>query len=140
MTKRNDRYLPLNDSGARVRVDHREGSASVVLRFGSPRFLSAEGRESAGARVAAGDTATTRPVFVESVRLDRLKALIALARQVPKPTSGNRHAIPDRVDAYAARTMRQRRSRVCAGNVSEWRDSALGLGDHLGSILRPVDR
>ena len=80
MVKRNDRYLPINDSGARVRVDRSSESASVVLRFASPRFLSAEGRESARAHVAAGTPSTTRPLFIESVGVDRLKAMIALAR------------------------------------------------------------
>jgi len=140
MAKRNDRYLPLNDGGARVRVDHRAGSASVVLHFASPRFLSVEGRESAGARVVAGKPAAARPEFIESVRLDRLKALIALARQVPKPTSGNLHAIFDRADAYAAHTERQRGPRVCAGSVSERRDSALGLRNDPGSTHGPDDR
>ena len=80
MVKRNDRYLPINDSGARVRVDRSSGSASVVLRFASPRFLSDAGRESARARVASGNPATTRPLFIESVPIDRLKQMIALAR------------------------------------------------------------
>ena len=80
MAKRIDRYVPLNDSGARVRVDRRSGLASVVLRFASPRFLSDAGRESARARVATGNPATTPPVFIESVGIDRLKAMIALAR------------------------------------------------------------
>ena len=80
MAKRNERYVPINDSGARVRVDRSSGSASVVLRFASPRFLSDAGRETARARAASGNPSTTPPVFVESVGVDRLKAMIALAR------------------------------------------------------------
>ena len=33
LNKRNDRYLPINDSAARIRVDRSHGPASVVLRF-----------------------------------------------------------------------------------------------------------
>jgi hypothetical protein len=139
MTKRNDRYLPLNDRGARVPVDRSSGSPSVVLRFESARFLSAEGLESARARAATGNPATTRPVFIEAVPLDRLKGMIALARQVPKPTSGTRHAIPDRADACASDTLRERGARARAGDDSQRRESPLGLGNHLDSIHRPDD-
>jgi len=144
MTKSNGRYRPLNDSGARIRVDHASTStstsASVVLRFASPRFLSAEGRESASVRTAAGNPATARPVFIESVSLDRLKALIVLARQVLKPTSGTRHAIPDRADACASDTLRERGTRVRAGEDSQRRESPLGFGNDLVAIHRPDDR
>jgi len=139
MMKRNDRYLPLNESGARVRVDRSSGSASVVLRFESPRFLSAEGRESARARAATGNPATTRPVFIESVPLDRLKEMIVLARQVLKPTSGTRHAIPDRADAYASVAVRERGTRVRAGDDAQRRESPLGLRDPLDSVHRTND-
>jgi hypothetical protein len=115
LAKRNNRYLPINDSGARVRVDRSPGSASVALRFASPRLLSAAGREAARARVAARNPATRPPEFMESVSLDRLKELIAIARQVPKPTSGTRDANPHRAAASDARVVRQRRSGVRAG-------------------------
>jgi hypothetical protein len=142
MTKWNGRYRPLNDAGARIHVDHAptSASASVVLRFASPRFLSAEGRESAGARTAAGNPSMMRPIFIESVPLDRLRELIVLARQVLKPTSGTRHAIPDRADARAADVVRDRGRRLRAGEVSQRRESSLGLGHDLDPIHRPDDR
>jgi hypothetical protein len=140
MTKRSDRYMPLGGSAARVRVDRSARTASVVLQFASPRFLSAEGRESARARVAAANPATTCPVFIESVPLDRLKELISLARQVPKPTSGTRHAIPDRTDACASDAVRERSVRLRAREVSQRLESSLGLGGYLDSIHRPDDR
>lgn len=142
MTKWNGRYRPLNDAGARIRVDHppTSTSASVVLRFASPRFLSAEGRESARERLAAGDPSTLRPVFIESVSVDRLKELIVLARQVLKPTSGTRHAIPDPPDASASGSERDRGNRVRAGEGSQRRESPLGLGNDLDPVHRPDDR
>lgn len=97
LKKRNDRYFPINDSGARVRVDRSPGRASVALRFASPRLVSTEGREA------------------PSVPLDRLKQLIAIARQVPTPTSGMRDANPHRADAGGAPVVRKRRSRVRTG-------------------------
>ncbi len=115
LTKRNDSYLPINDRGARIRVDRSAGPPSVILRFASPRFLSAAGRESARARVTSRNPAMTRPEFTESVPLDRLKELIAIARPVPKPTSGMRDANPHRADADDTRAVRKRRSRVRAG-------------------------
>jgi hypothetical protein len=115
MSKRNGRYVPLNDNGARIRVDHSSGTASVELRFASPRFLSDEGRESARARLAAGAPATTPPVFTDSVEIERLKAMIELTRQVLKPTSGIGHAFPDRAHAHGDRDVRQRRPCVCTG-------------------------
>ena len=121
MTKRNDRYLPINDRGARIRVDRSTGSASVILRFASPRFLSAAGREAVRTRAANRNPASTPPEFIESVRLDRLKEMIALARQVLKPTSGARDASPHRADAGDSRVVQQRRSRVRAGQVPQRR-------------------
>jgi hypothetical protein len=112
LKKRNDRYLPINDSGARVRVDRSPGRASVALSFASSRLLSTEGREAARARVTTRNPATSRPEFVESVPLDRLKQLIEIARQVPTPTSGMRDANPRRADGPA---VRKRRSRVRTG-------------------------
>ncbi len=139
LRKRNDRYLPLNDAGARIRVDRSSGTGSVVLRFESPRFLSAEAREAAGARAADENPATTAPVFIESVPLDRLKEMTTLARQVPKPTSGTRHAIPDRADAYACLTVLERGTRLCAGDDTHWRETSLGLRDDLDSVHRTDD-
>jgi len=118
MEERHGRYMPLNISGARIRVDRSSKTASVSLRFASPRFLSPAGRESAQARIDAGRPAATRPEFVESVPLDRLKELIQQALQVPKPTSGIRHAIPDRADACASDGVCERRARVRTGEVS----------------------
>jgi len=115
MSERNGRHLPLNDRGARVPVDKSSGTAAVTLRFASPRFLSDAGQEAAHSRLAAGSHATTAPVFVESVELDRLKSMVELARQVLKPTSGLRHAIPGRVDFDDARFVRQRHSRIRPG-------------------------
>jgi len=140
MSKRNDRYLPLNARGARIRVDRTPGSASVVLRFGSPRFLSTAGRESVRERFEAGDPGIMRPIFVESVPLDRLKELIGQTRQVLKPTSGTRHAIPDRPDPCAADALREQGPRVRAGGISQRSESPLGHGNHLGSIHRPRER
>jgi hypothetical protein len=114
LTRRHDRYFPINDSGARVRVDRTEGQPSFELRFASPRLLSAEGRELARARVTTRDPARSRPEFMESVRLDRVKELIAIVRQVPMPTSGMRDANPRRADAGDAPVVRKRRSRVRA--------------------------
>lgn len=138
MTKRNDRYFPLNDRGARVRVDRESApasaSASVVLRFESPRFLSAEGRAAAQAHVASGNPATTRPEFIEAVPLDRLRELITLTRQAPKPTSGTRHAIPDSADALAVVIGHERGVRVRTGDDGLWRETPLGLRDDLDSV------
>lgn len=139
MTKRNGRYLPLNDRGARVRVDRSSGSSSVVLRFESPRFLSPEGREAVRERASAGSPATTRPVFIDAVPVDRLKEMIVLVSQVPKPTSGTRHAIPGRIDRYAAVGARECGTGVRAGNDSERRETPLGLGNDLGSAHRTDD-
>lgn len=115
MSRRNGRYFPLNDSGARIPVHQASGRASVTLRFASPRFLSDAGRDAARARLAAGRQSTTLPEFVESVELGRLKSMIQLVRQVPTPTSGLRHAIPGRADVDDARLVLQRRSRVRTG-------------------------
>ena len=115
MSRRNGRYLPLNDSGGRVTVEEASGVASVTLNFASPRFLTDAGRETARARLAAGPQGTTSPVFVESVELGHLKSMIQLVRQVPKPTSGLRHEIPGRDDVDDARLIRQRRSRIRTG-------------------------
>ena len=141
INKRNDRYLPLNDRGARVRVDRKSapGSASVVLRFESPRFLSEEGRAAAQARAAAANPATTRPEFVEAVPLDRLRELITLARQAPKPTSGTRHAIPDLADTHVVVIPHERGVRIRAGDDSRWRETPLGLRDDLDSAHRTDD-
>lgn len=117
MTKRDDRYLPINDRGARVLVDRSLGSASVILRFASPRFLSPAGREAVRASAVNRNSAATPPEFIESVPLDRLKEMIALARQVLKPTSGTRDANPRRADAGDSHVVRQRRSRLRAGQV-----------------------
>lgn len=139
MTKRNDRYVPLNDSAARARVDRSPGTASVVLRFESPRFLSDEGRESARERVGAANPAITRPVFVETVPLDRLKALVALARQAPKPSSGTRHAIPGRADANPVDPVRQPGHRVRTGDDADGSTSVLGVRDRCDPIHRSDD-
>jgi hypothetical protein len=139
MTRRNGRYLLLNDRGARIRVDRSAGSASVVLRFESPRFLSAEGREAARARTANANPATTPPAFTESVPLDRLKEMIAVVHQVPEPTSGTRHAIPDRADPYVSVTVDERGPRVRSGDDPERRLSSLGLRDDLDSVHRADD-
>ena len=139
LRKRNERYVPLNDAGARIRVDRSSGTGSVVLRFASPRFLSSEGREAAQARAADENSAATAPVFVESVPLDRLKEMTTRARQVPKPTSGTRHAIPDRADARAAVTDRERGVRVRAGDDTHRSETPLDLRDDLGSAHRADD-
>jgi len=139
LKKWNGRYLPFNDAGARIRVDRSSGTDSVVLRFASPRFLSAEGREAAQARFAEANPATTAPVFTESVSLIRLKEMITLARQVPKPTSGTRDAIPDRADAYACLTVLERGARLCAGDDAQRRESPLDLRDDLDSVHRTDD-
>jgi len=115
LNKRNDRYLPINDSAARIRVDRSHGPASVALRFASPRLLTGAGSESARARVDTRQPAAARPGIIESVRLDRLKEMIATVRQVPRPTSGMRDANPRRADAGDAHAVRHRRSRVRAG-------------------------
>lgn len=109
MTERNGRYQPLNDRGARVPVERGLSGASVELRFKSPVFLSEDRRDSVRADSAKANPASTRPEFTESVDVDRLKSLIALARQVPKPTSGIGHAIPDRADVLGARIVGKRR-------------------------------
>ena len=136
MTKRKDRYLPLNDRGARLGVDRKSApeSAAVVLRFESPRFLSAEGRAAAQTRAASGNPATTRPEFIEAVPLDRLRELITLARQAPKPTSGTRHAIPDSADALVLVSAHERGVRVRAGDDTLWREAPLGLRDDFDSV------
>jgi hypothetical protein len=115
LTRRNDRYLPINDSGARIRIDRTQSQPSVTLRFASPRLLSEEGRELARERLATRNPATPRPEFMESVRLERLKELISIVRQVPMPSSGMRDANPRRADAGNAPVVRKRRSRVRAG-------------------------
>ena len=129
LTKRSGRYVPLNDSSARLRIDRASGAATVMLRFASPRFLSQDALVSARALLAAGSPATTRPVFIEAVGIDRLKSLIELARQVPMPTSGRRHAIPDGVHASDFRALGVRRNRVRAGEDSHRLESSLGHGD-----------
>jgi hypothetical protein len=139
LRKRGDRYFPLNAAGARVRVDRSSGTDSVVLRFASPRFLSAEGRRAAQARAAQANPEMTAPVFIESVPLDRLKEMTTLARTVPKPTSGTRHAIPDRADAHASLTVLERGRRLCAGDDAHRGETSLGLRDHLGSTHRADD-
>jgi len=136
LRKRGDRYLPLNDAGARIRVDRSSGAESVVLRFASPRFLSAEGREAAQARAAEANPATTAPLFTESVSLVRLKEMIAIARRVPQPTSGTRHAIPDSAAACACLTALERDTRLCSGDDTHGRETPLGLGDDSGSVHR----
>lgn len=146
MTRWNGRYLPLNDIGGRVRVDHTPSStltpttASVTLRFASPRFLSAEGRDSVSERTTAGNPATARPLFIESVSVDRLREMIVLARQVLKPTSGTRHAISDRADSGASVRVRESGECVRAGEVSRRSRPPLGLGNDLDPIYRPDDR
>ena len=115
MSRRNGRYLPLNDSAARIPVHDASGTASVTLRFASPRFLTDAGRETAGARLAAGGQATTTPVFVESVQLGRLASMIQQVRQVPTPSSGLRHANPGSANGDDARLVRQRHSCVRTG-------------------------
>ena len=96
LTKRNGRYLPINDSGARVQVDRVEGRASVVLSFASPRLLSAAGREAARAGISSRAPATSRSELVESVPLAHLQELFAIARRVSTPSSGIRDANPPR--------------------------------------------
>ena len=139
LKKRNDRYLPLNDAGARIRVDRSSGTDSVVLRFASPRFLSAKGREAAQARAAEANPSMTAPVFIESVPLDRLKDMTTLARQVPKPTSGTRHAIPGRADAYASLLVFERGTPLCAGDVTHGSETPLDLRDGSHPVHRTDD-
>ena len=107
LTKRNGKYQPLNDASARLRVDRSSDQASVSLRFDSPRFLSDGVLESSRGRLAAETPAMSPPLFTESVEIERLPALIKLARQVLKPTSGIGHAIPDRVAVCDARRIRR---------------------------------
>ena len=115
MAKRHGRYLPLNDSGARIPVERSTGSATVALRFASPHFLTDAGRESAQTRLSAGRPAMTPPLFIESVQIDRLKSMIEIARQVLRPTSGMRHAIPDLADSAGTLVDQPCRSRVRTG-------------------------
>jgi hypothetical protein len=125
LTKRNGRYLPINDIGARVPVDRSLGLASVVLRFASPRLLSAAGREAARGA---------------SVPLARLHELIAIARQVSSSSSGMRDANPRRSVAGDVRAVRKRRSRIRAGQDPQRRESALALGYDRDSVERPCSR
>jgi hypothetical protein len=78
LTEHHGRFLPINDPGARVRVDRSSGSPAVILRLASPAASAA------------------------SVKLERVKELIALVRPVPAPSSGMRHAIPDRATGSAS--------------------------------------
>lgn len=93
-------------------------SADEVLLFLRKRgdryfpFLSAEGRAAA-----------------ESIPLDRLKELVLLAREVPKPTSGACHAIPDLAEVYAAVMSREHRVRLRTGDDAPRRETLLGLRD-----------
>jgi hypothetical protein len=127
MTERNGRFLPLNDRGARVRVDRPTGSASVTLYFSSPRFLSHAGLESVRARSLTANPLATRLVFPDSVDLGRLKSLIALVRQAPMPTSGLRHAVPDGVRAIDSHALGLRSPGVRTREDSHRRESSLDL-------------
>jgi hypothetical protein len=140
MTQSHGRFQPLNDRGGRVPVDRSANAASVTLRFDSPRFLTDEGRESARARARGGNPATTRPAFVESVPVDRLKALVALARAVPTPTSGNRHAISGFARGLDSDVARESGVGLCAGEDSERHQSPLGVGDDRGETDRTDER
>lgn len=140
MAKRQGRYVPLNDSGARVRVDRSSGSPAVSLSFGSPRFLSAVGLESARAEVGAAVPSTVRPTFTERVPLDRLRRVVALVREVPKPTSENLHATPVGAGARDDHALQRRRVRVRAGEDGRRSESSLGLGARHGSLDGPDDR
>lgn len=138
--RRQGRHVPLNDAGARVRVDRSSASPAVRLTFGSPRFLSAAGLESARARPDAATPSTVRPSFTERVPLDELKRIVALARQVPKPTSENFDATPTGADAHVAHALRRRGARVCPGEDPRRSESTLGLGAHHGSADGADDR
>ena len=133
MRKRGHRYMPLNDRSARVPVDRSSGAPSVRLSFGSPRFLSAAARESNLAQSGATAPSTAPPSFTEMVPLDDLKRRVALARQVPEPTSEILHAIPSCADANDARDLQQCGARVCAGEGPERSESPLELGTHRAS-------
>jgi hypothetical protein len=127
LVKRKGRYVPLNDPGARIPVNRSSGPPSVRLSFGSPRFLSAAGLDSARSQAGATPSAA-RPLFSESVPIGELKRLVALARPVPKPTSEIPHAIPSCAIARDVGTLLQRRAGVRTGKDSERRESALELG------------
>ena len=116
MRRRNDRFLPLNDSGARLPIERSSGSASITLRFDSPGWLTGDGQASTCDRRLVGDQATADPGFVESVGIDRLKELIELARRVPTPTSGMRHANADRAHACDSHDVVERRTGLSAWN------------------------
>jgi hypothetical protein len=127
LTERNGRYLPHNDPGARIRVDHSMGSASVTLRFSSPRFLSEAGLESVRLSPFTANPAAIRPVFFEAVDLRRLNSLIDLARQAPMPTSGLRHAVPDGVRALDPHALGVRSHGVRTREDPHRRESSLDL-------------
>lgn len=140
MAKRQGRYVPLNDSGARVRVERSSRVPSVRLSFGSPRFLSAAGLESARARPGAATPSTVRPSFTERVSLDELKRVVALARQVPEPTSEKLDATPTGADAHVAHALWRSGTRVCPGEDARRSESPLELGAHHGSADGSHDR
>lgn len=140
MAKRQSRYVPLNDRGARVRIDRSSGSPSVRLSFGSPRFLSAVGLESARAGLGDATPSSVRPSFTERVALDELKRVVALAREVPKPTSENFDETPTGADAHVAHVLRRRGARVRAGEDSRRSESPLELGARHGSADGSDDR
>lgn len=119
LAKRGGLYVSLNDSGARGRVDRSSDPPSIRLSFGSPRFLSAVGLASERARIGAAMPSTARPSFTERVPLDGLKRIVALARQVPEPSSETLHATPTRAGADDAHALQRRRAGVRAGEDSE---------------------
>jgi hypothetical protein len=139
LVKRNGRYVPVNDPGARVPVNRSSGPPSVHLSFGSPRFLSAAGLESVRSQAGAAPPSTARPLFSENVPIGELRRLVALARPVPKPTSEIPHAIPSCAIAHDAGALLQRRACVRAGKDTERRESPLGLGTDCDSFDRCGD-
>jgi hypothetical protein len=136
MLRKNGRYVPINDPEARLPVDRSQGAPRFLLRFASPRFLSSEAAES-----IRGDafSKAAPPELIESVDLERLRVLIALARQVPTSTSGTRHAIAGRDVALVAHAVQQRRVRVRAGKVTDRRQPTLAVGFDPGPAHRPDD-
>jgi len=133
LVKRKGRYVPVNDTGARVPVNRSSGPPSVRLSFRSPRFLSAAGLESVRSQAGAAALSAARTLFSENVPLGELKRLVALARPVPEPTSEIPHAIPSSAVAHDAGALLQRRACVRAGKDSERRESPLELGTHRNS-------
>jgi hypothetical protein len=139
LIQRHGRYMPLNDPGSRVLVDRSTGSPKVRLHFTSPRQLSPSQLDSERARVAEAKPATAPPWFAESIPVDRLKQLVLSAREVLKPTSGIRHAIPMCAVARGDGALEQLFAGVRARQDAQRRESPLDLRDHCVSAHRPGD-